>query len=205
MISAGVAWPSGGGCSQRLKNWQREKLACGGLFSQIPCRRHDAARFFCLHRQCLWPFLLANGGVLIHTGGMLGPGSTRLYLCIRLRYSSGQDGVTAWRETERGDERLMSTSSVFNRPFFPGPMRPQPVSQRVPAESGRQSAHEHGRNLRQTVSSRTESLHSSHSKPPPGSRPRPVLHQALRARHVSWHLNPRYALLCACRAYLLRR
>lgn len=65
-------------------------------------------------------------------------------------------------------ERLMSTSSVFNRPYFSWSLC-------SPAKSGRESAHGHGRNLRQTVSSQLESLHSSHSKPPPGSRPTPSL------------------------------
>lgn len=69
--------PSDGGCSWELKigkvkNWHAEDS-----FSQIPCRRHDAARFFCLHRQCL---VSANGGLLIHTGDML----ARIYTTVSL-------------------------------------------------------------------------------------------------------------------------
>lgn len=56
----------------------------------------------------------------------------------------------------------MSTSSVFNRPYFSWSI----MSRGPQAESGRESAHDHGRNLRQTISSHPESLHSSHSKPP---------------------------------------
>lgn len=158
VISAGVPCPLVGGCPWELrignvKNWHAEDS-----FWQIPCRRHDAARFFCLHRQCLRRLLLANGDLLIHTGDMLAKIYTTVS-CSRLQYSRGRDGVTACGEM-RGEERLMSISSVFNRPYFLGRYCPN-----GPTKSGRQSAHDHGRNLRQTTSSQPESLHSSHSKP----------------------------------------
>lgn len=68
------------------KNWQREKMARGGFFSQIPCRRHDAARFFGLHRQCLRSLSLANCGLLTHTGAM----PARIYATTSLQWATAQ-------------------------------------------------------------------------------------------------------------------
>lgn len=125
-------------------------------------------------RRC-WPMAAYRS-----TLGTCWLGSTRWFRCTESAVGYGTVVVKMESQrVERRDERLMSTSSVFNRPYFLGPMRPPP-------KSGRESAHDHGRNLRQTVSSHPESLHSSdsrrssHSKPPPGSRPTPSLTRQTR-------------------------
>lgn len=161
-----------------MKNWYAEDSFRRSLAEGTMLPDAFASTVNACGRSCL-----ANCRLLIHPVDML----ARIYTTMSRLCAVGYSTVVVKMESRRVEGRsrggvLMSTSSVFNRPYFPwsitsrGPQAPRP-------KSGRESAHDHGRNLRQTISSHPESLHSSHSKPParlPSGRPTPSLTRQTR-------------------------
>lgn len=118
-----------GGCPWELKNWQREKLACGGFFFADPLQKARCCQILLPPPSmpvdvARWP-MAAYLGTDPHWGHAGQDLHDRVFAVHRLQYSSGEDGVTACGERIPSSEVDVNIVS-FQPPIFSWSPRPQP-------------------------------------------------------------------------------